>query len=61
MSDREPTRWQHYRIYPQPISLCESMILIDDCVKIKCVVLKNACIVSHALLNNWTVSAWLSD
>ena len=23
MSDREPTRWQHNRIYPQPISPCE--------------------------------------
>ena len=27
MSDREPTRWQHNRIYPQP-SLCELMIVI---------------------------------
>ena len=23
MNDREVTRWQHNRIYPQPISLCE--------------------------------------
>ena len=22
MSDREPTRWQHNRIYPQPINPC---------------------------------------
>ena len=22
MSDREPTRWQHNRIYPHPISPC---------------------------------------
>ena len=23
MSDREPTRWQHDRIYPHPINPCE--------------------------------------
>ena len=28
MSNREPTRWQHNRIYPQPISLCECMTVI---------------------------------
>ena len=39
MSDREPTRWQHNRIYPQPISLCECMIVMCDCVKISCVII----------------------
>ena len=23
MSDREPTRWEHNRIYPHPINPCE--------------------------------------
>ena len=52
MSDREPTRWQHNRIYPQPMSLCECMIVIHDCVNFLWVVIKNARIVSYALLNN---------
>ena len=51
MSDREATRWQHNRMYPQPTSLCECIIVIFDCVKIKCVI--KAHIVSYALLNNF--------
>ena len=50
MSDRKPTRWQHNRIYPQPISICECMIVIllsNDHMR-----RKNAHIVSCALLNN---------
>ena len=30
MSDREPTRWQHNRIYPHPINPC--MYTYDSCL-----------------------------
>ena len=54
MSDQEPTRWLHncIHVYPQPISLCECMIVIYDSVNITCVIRMHAYIVSRALLNN---------
>ena len=47
MSDREPTRWQRNRIYPQTISLCECVILIYECVNITCVVRTQALYYTH--------------
>ena len=47
MSNREPTRWQHNRIYPQPISLCKSMIVKYDSVNITCIIITHTLYHAH--------------
>ena len=40
-------------IYPQPVSLCDCMIMISyDCVKITYVIITHTLIVPHALLTD---------